>query len=626
MVSRRNYLTIAMMFVILLFMFQFTGVMKEQLSEYESNEYADDTTTSFQRSDAFLAERTSVDACEVIYVGEAGGAEESVVKTWCSYRKRTFFCSSSLALLDSLQDDALQVLVVDGSKVTSEEEVAVLRREAQMGVTVIFATLPQSSVIREYRDLRELLGIRAVIADEIPLAGMHLFSGFLLGGEEIYEVTELGEEERQDMNPSVPWYTTGAGTKTYMVGTLSDETIEQTVDNEIRAQYAGMEEEAAKNSLLPAILWRNSVDTAKIFCVNGDYLADISGVGILDAMMGETYDYDIYPVINAQNLVIADLPAFVSENEEEMQKRYSQSAQAVYQEIVWPSLTSIASRTGAKMTCMMTPQFTYTDEEEPDGENVTYYLKRLKEEHAEAGLSADSREGIPLSEKIKQDQTFWQTYAPSYRFLSLYADGVKSIGEESALPAEIRTVALGSGASGQAVGYLNENVTLQPSTSSGIRHTFLDDFKVKCMETALGYSNITLDLYSVTYPEGDEDSWEKMSKKIAANLGTYWKAYEAFDATTLTESDVRIRRFLALDYKQQRAGNVITLSLEHREDAAWFLLRLHGEKVTEVAGGSFEEIEDGVYLILAEEDEVSVEVQTGETWQYQDGGKRGDGT
>lgn len=625
MVSRRNYLTIAMMFVILLFMFQFTGVMKEQLSEYESNEYADDTTTSFQRSDAFLAEQTSADACEVIYVGEAGGAEESVVKTWCSYRKRTFFCSSSLALLDSLQDDALQVLVVDGSKVTSEEEVAVLRREAQMGVTVIFATLPQSSVIREYRDLRELLGIRAVIADEIPLAGMHLFSGFLLGGEEIYEVTELGEEERQDMNPSVPWYTTGTGTKTYMVGTLSDETIEQTVDNEIRAQYAGMEEEAAKNSLLPAILWRNSVDTAKIFCVNGDYLADISAVGILDAMMGETYDYDIYPVINAQNLVIADLPAFVSENEEEMQKRYSQSAQAVYQEIVWPSLTSIASRTGAKMTCMMTPQFTYTDEEEPDGENVTYYLKRLKEEHAEAGLSADSREGIPLSEKIKQDQTFWQTYAPSYRFLSLYADGVKSIGEESALPAEIRTVALGSGAS-EAVGYLNENVTLQPSTSSGIRHTFLDDFKVKCMETALGYSNITLDLYSVTYPEGDEDSWEKMSKKIAANLGTYWKAYEAFDATTLTESDVRIRRFLALDYKQQRAGNVITLSLEHREDAAWFLLRLHGEKVTEVAGGSFEEIEDGVYLILAEEDEVSVEVQTGETWQYQDGGKRGDGT
>ena len=183
MVSRRNYLTIAMMFVILLFMFQFTGVMKEQLSEYESNEYAGDTTTSLQRSDAFLAEQSSAGGCEVIYAGEAEGAVESVVKTWCSYRKRTLFCSSSIAQLDSLQDDALQVFVVDGSKVTSEEEVEVLRRQVQAGVTVIFATLPQSSVIKEYPDLRELLGIRAVIADEIPLTGMHLFSGFLLGGE-----------------------------------------------------------------------------------------------------------------------------------------------------------------------------------------------------------------------------------------------------------------------------------------------------------------------------------------------------------------------------------------------------------------------------------------------------------
>ncbi len=120
MVSRRNYLTIAMMFVILLFMFQFTGVMKEQLSEYESNEYAGDTTTSLQRSDAFLAEQSSAGGCEVIYAGEAEGAVESVVKTWCSYRKRTLFCSSSIAQLDSLQDDALQVFVVDGSKVTSE--------------------------------------------------------------------------------------------------------------------------------------------------------------------------------------------------------------------------------------------------------------------------------------------------------------------------------------------------------------------------------------------------------------------------------------------------------------------------------------------------------------------------
>ena len=51
--------------------------------------------------------------------------------------------------------------------------------------TVIFATLPQSSVIREYREFKGTSRNPREIADEIPLAGMHLFSGFLLGGEEI---------------------------------------------------------------------------------------------------------------------------------------------------------------------------------------------------------------------------------------------------------------------------------------------------------------------------------------------------------------------------------------------------------------------------------------------------------
>ena len=619
------------MIFVLLFLFQFSMVLRDRQNTYDVNSNLapkqNDGKNVWKNEELDLASVGTTDRRYVLFVGDSSSGMAEAVSRWCTYAKWDIAKCSSMEKFKENDKNLPGMLILESEKYALDDNLKKIEELEQKGVIIVFGCLEDPKNIEKNQELQDFMGICKVVSGKTEITGVKLFEGLLLGGEVVYETPEdKDERDRQDLQLNVPWYQVGSGTKTYMVGTLSDETIEQTVENEIRAQYAGMEEEAAKNSLLPAILWRNSVDTAKIFCVNGDYLADISAVGILDAMMGETYDYDIYPVINAQNLVIADLPTFVSENEEEMQKCYSQSAQAVYQEIVWPSLTSIASRTGAKMTCMMTPQFTYTDEEEPDGENVTYYLKRLKEEHAEAGLSADSMEGIPLSEKIKQDQTFWQTYAPSYRFLSLYADGVKSIGEKSALPAEIRTVALGSGASGQAVGYLNENVTLQPSTSSGIRHTFLDDFKVKCMETALGYSNITLDLYSVTYPEGDEDSWEKMSKKIAANLGTYWKAYEAFDATTLTESDVRIRRFLALDYKQQRAGNVITLSLEHREDAAWFLLRLHGEKVTEVAGGSFEEIEDGVYLILAEEDEVSVEVQTGETWQYQDGGKRGDGT
>jgi len=53
--------------------------------------------------------------------------------------------------------------------------------------------------------------------------------------------------------------------------------------------------------------------------VNDDFLTDVSGIGILSAMTAQISDYEIYPVVNAQNLVAADMSAFSSENEEKMQ-------------------------------------------------------------------------------------------------------------------------------------------------------------------------------------------------------------------------------------------------------------------------------------------------------------------
>ena len=93
-------------------------------------------------------------------------------------------------------------------------------------------------------------------------------------------------------------------------------------------------------------------------------------------MVAEANTYDIYPVVNAQNLVVANFPAFTSENTTRIQELYSQSAEAVYKEVIWPSLSALNTRTNMKMTCMLTPQLNYEDREEPDGSNVEYYLER----------------------------------------------------------------------------------------------------------------------------------------------------------------------------------------------------------------------------------------------------------
>ena len=183
------------------------------------------------------------------------------------------------------------------------------------------------------------------------------------------------------------------------------------------------------------------------------------------------------------------------------------------------------------------------------------------------------------------------------------------------MPASVRTAAVRD-QSGEypVVGYLGENLTAQYATGNGVTHSFMDDFRLRCIETALGYSTIVLDLERVTYPESEEDSWHTLSKRIAANLVTYWKPYDAFEETTLARSDDRIRRFLTLDYTSERNGDTIQLTIEHFDSEAYFLLRLSGEKVKHIEGGSVTGVETDVYLIHAAEPEVSIQVEKEEKW------------
>ncbi len=601
------------MFLILFFMFQFTGVMKDRLNQYGVNEYEMNAQTDLNAQDAFDAETVHASSTpKVVYIGSSGADEREVVRWWCTYSKRAFSGYTSLKDCTFSEGNEPDMIVLDGRLVKTEDDIALLTKWNKAGIDLVFSQMPAVATIRQSLPLENLLGIYRVLQDEVQLTGMHLFDGFLLGGEAIYEAKDAEEEElRQDMNITIPWYVTGAGTKTYMVGLITDEVYKENMTEQLRAAYATIDENSVENMVLPAVIWRHGMTDASVFCVNGGFLSDISGVGILEAMVAEANTYDIYPVVNAQNFVVANFPAFTSENEQEMQRLYSQPASAVYKEVIWPSLSALNTRTKMKMTCMITPQFDYEDALEPDGSSVSYYLKLLKEEHDEVGLSGTSTSQLAISDKLSTDDNFWKANAPEYVFQSLYlSDSAQKETLSDREKESLRTLVVdGEDATTPIVSYDASGLTQQRVTSGGETHTFMDDFKLKSMETALAYSNITLDLFKVTYPDSDEDSWQNLMKKISANVATYWKDYESFEQTTLSAADLRIRRFLALDYKRERKDDTIYVSIDHFDEEAWFLLRLNGEDLDSVKGGEYVQIEDGVYLIDAQEANISVQVK-----------------
>lgn len=605
MVSRRNFFSIIVMMAVLLFMFQFSQVIKENDSDFDINSYALEEIVP--NDPKWLPDVMENDNF-VVFCGSENGAVYPVVEQWCIYTKRGLVVYEALEDYGMDMDNLPEAFLIDSSEIDLAEQFSVLSGLTENGITLIFCNLPEAAKIKGNQRLCGLLGIGQVPSERIEVEGIHLFPGFLLGGEIWYMTTKEDEVKNQDLNLSVPWYITLGGTKAYMVGILEEL----------------LREEEAKNEYFPPLIWRNSYGQSKVFVVNGDYLSDMTGLGILDAMMYEADAYALYPVVNAQNAIVTNYPEFAGENDSVMMELYSRNMAAVQRDICWPDLATLIERNKLKLTCLMAPQYHYQDALEPEGATVSFYLQQLKENGGEAGMSLDFGEGITLAEKLTRDESFYSSLENRYVYTSAFAEqkAFEQMGGtllETGLLENIRTVASDFSRQEPVVSWYagtDENeatagrrpVTLQGVTSDVKTHTYSNDLYVRSLETALGYSNIRIDMHDVLWPGSEEDQWENMYDSMASNLNTYWKAFSGFEQTTLTESDRRIRTFLNLDYRDERVGDCIHLEVSGAEEG-WFLLRVHGEEIESADGAEYEEIENGAYLLHVTEAQAEIRLR-----------------
>ena len=616
MVSRRNFFAITLIMLVVVFMFLVPEVVKTRVNNYGQNEYEDSAATGFtSTSVCIVSEDDAIDSSRyVVYIGdEEDDATGNVVKQWAIYSKRRLQSFRSVKQFQPDRRNLPEAVLVDSAYLNMREDISVLAGYTDLGVNLIFCNLPDVTEVSKNPKLRQVLGINAVIRERIKVEGIRLMDGFLLGGIKEYILDETMEKTQQDMDLVMPWYRISGGAKMYMHGMMKDEEMEK---------YYMMPEGdlITKNQNLPAVVWRNKYRNAMAFAVNADYLSGNEGIGILSAMMLEMKDYDIYPVINAQNMVILNFPDLADENQAELMKRYSQPLEAVYRDIVWPGLVSVAQQNDYKMTCMLTPQMDYEDDVKPEENVLVYYMKRFQEQNIEAGFSGTHTEGTDLSKKLDQDMRFFKKVTPDYSILSFYQGNMKDEEVEDALKRDqldqVRTVFADYEKSQPLVSYEWDSVLKQSGISDGYSHTFSENLRMMSIQTALGYSNIQIDVNPIAHPVDDEDSWEKLSRKFAGNTSTYWRRFRKFAKTTLAESNARIRRFLALDYQQERKGNVISMKISHFEKEAYFILRTHGEDIIQATGAEFEKIEDGAFLITATDDNVKLELEEAQDRYY----------
>lgn len=601
MVSRRKFFSIAIMMFVLLFMFQFSMVLRDRQNTYDVNSNLapkqNDGKNVWKNEELDPASVGTTDRRYVLFVGDSSSDMAEAVSRWCTYAKWDISKCSSMEKFKENDKNLPGMLILESEKYALDDNLKKIEELEQKGVIIVFGCLEDPKNIEKNQELQDFLGIYKIVSQKTELTGAKLFEGLLLGGEVIYETPEdKDERDRQDLQLNVPWYQVGSGTKTYMVGLLDQSKQKETVENEE----------------LPTLIWRNGIRNGSIFCVVGDYMKDSTALGLLDGMVAEASSYYIYPVVNAQNLSMINFPVFADENNEQMMELYSQSITGMARDIMWPSLISIVEKGGLKMSCFMQPQTNYEDGIEPTSKNLVFYLKQMKEQNAEAGLSLQYKNAESLRDKLNQDAEFFRKADSSYKYGAAYTeekdlDTVKAL-MNTELMKNVSTLVCEYTEDEPVISYCTDSVTLQSVTSDGMNYTYSDDIRMRSIQSSLGYTNVMLNMQKIFWPERKKDRWQIMQKRFSSNLLTYWKKFTGFDSTTLSESNTRTRTFLNLDFSETRTDDEIILKTS--ESGSWFILRTHGEEIEEIEGGTQKKLEDNVYLIQAQDTTVKIQVKT----------------
>ncbi len=595
MLSKRNFGMMMTIILVILILFLSSAVLREYFNDYNENHSADSEWV--KRSEETKETKDSKNSeknWHIIYIGKQDTGYYESIQEWCTYRKAEFeeYSETKKALKKAeAYEKKNTYLLISGSVLEKDTETVSdsLTSYVEAGGKIIFCSLPDYLVIAKSETLKNLLGIQQLRAKTVTLQKIWLYGGFLLGGETCYSFDELQDPDRIDMEREIPWYDISSRTKTYMVGFIKAE--EQT-------------KQELHNEDMPAIIWRCNTGEGSVFAVNGDYMEGKSTLGILDAMVYESQNYALYSIVNAQNLSVTGFPDLTKENEKKFAEVYGFDSKQFCQNIVWPDLVSVAQDGDWKITAYLAKKQDNVSKEDADVKSLVDYLKYFNEESAEAGISLGRMNDTDIQKSLEADKQEIEKQDITYPFSGAY---IRSENEEQLsklvkdeklkIFSDVRTICKAYDEEQPVFSWMTDWITTQAITMNGYQYTYKDDFRLKSIQTALGYSNVQADIYRAIWPQKRKDEWEVISEKLASNISTYWNPFSVFEKTTITESDTRVRRFLNESVTSSRKADKISIKVENFNEDAWMMLRTHGEKIESMKNGSWEKIEDDAYLL-----------------------------
>ncbi len=602
MLSKRVYFTVSSLMMLVLFMFQFSGIIRKKYNNFDENKYAVSEKNDLNNNNVFTVltdEDKVVKSISgyIVYIGDINTKTGNTVYEWCNYTKRNLLVYKTVSQYHRYNEKYPDAVLIDSDYVNIDSDIDTFSLLTDYGINLVFCTLPSYSAISENQRFEQLCGI-SPHRESVNASGLKLYSGFLFGGEAWYTKENDPDGKFQNMKLTMPWYNTSNATKTYMSAVVESEDGSK-IDNEDQ----------------PAVIWRKSHDHAYVFCINGDYIKDISGIGILTAIMSESKDLDIYPVVDSQSVIVNNFPMFSFENDDTVEKYYLRNTSSLLENVIWPDISNLAESTGARFTFMAAPQINYSDNNLVSVREMDYFFRLFSEISSEAGLTTTRDDATSIDEKLTADAGIFSNYLSNYKFTSIIArkDELENVlSSKNSLIDDVNTIVTDSQDYGgtKLFSYVNDNVINVECPVTSDKYTYSDDFRQRCFQTALVYTNIEFNMTGVCNPDDEKELWNEEIKLKSTALTSYMKNSKMFTKCSISQADKRIREFMAADYSYKQNNSYVSLDITGAQDTARFIVRLRTGEVENVSGAVCTKVEKGVYLITAQSKHVEMTIKT----------------
>lgn len=356
------------------------------------------------------------------------------------------------------------------------------------------------------------------------------------------------------------------------------------------------------------LLYTCDCGMGRICLINGTFLADVRCMGLLTGALSVTEEDFIYPVLGTRTVFLDNFPMITFINDKVCMQMYGCSTESFVRDVVWPGFQGMSLRTQTPYTSSILAVASEEDSFPAINDSLFTTIGRsalqFEGELIYAANCKDSGQICFNHQFIDEFEEVFRNY--EIQGLAMQSDHF----HESMLQipgSRIRFVR--TRLDGEGAGFSSDRDYLEfPAATAGNSMEEGNLFAVASVLASYGMVSHVFDINTLIAEDESTASWDRDKKQIDIFESEILQNVSWLEKKVLSQTGDDIRSYLNLEYGWKKDAGRVELNCSNMVKGQAFYYRTD-EKITGAEGLTYEEIDNGYYLLRVFENHAVITVE-----------------